>query len=261
MLAVARAAVQTALFVGALASSTGLAASADLPTKAKAAVHYNWTGFYFGGNAGGAWATGDAQWNPQPSPAAFGSNANTSSLKASGFLGGIQAGYNWQFAPAWVAGIEGDWSWGTANSSATTQWTTFAGNTPVPTSATVLERKVDWLASARARFGYLIAPQALLYATGGAAWAKIEYAASATRTDLNYAASTSFSSTLTGYVLGGGLEYALTSHWLLRGEYLFYRFGSQSATAASTAFPAFPSNFSWDATNMHVARAALSYKF
>src|SRR6476659_8356282 len=92
-----------------------LASAADLPAKAPPAMLapapvYSWTGFYFGGNVGGAWTQSDGNWIPLPSPAIFGANPISGDFNKSGVIGGVQVGYNWQFAPSWVAGIEGDFS-------------------------------------------------------------------------------------------------------------------------------------------------------
>ena len=68
------------------------------PAYAPAPV-YNWTGFYIGGHIGGAFS---------------GDNSIGTGVTASDngkFLGGVQAGYDWQFAPNWVLGVEGQYSW------------------------------------------------------------------------------------------------------------------------------------------------------
>src|ERR1700710_645476 len=51
---------------------------------------YSWAGPYLGGNIGYAWGSVDR--NP---------------TNPSGFVGGVQGGYNWQTGP-WVFGLEGD---------------------------------------------------------------------------------------------------------------------------------------------------------
>src|SRR4030088_1230849 len=76
--------------------------AADMPprpyTKAPAytapQVVYNWTGFYIGGHVGGAFA-------------------DSNSLEGSGgrFLGGVQGGFDYQFATNWVVGAEAQYSW------------------------------------------------------------------------------------------------------------------------------------------------------
>src|SRR2546429_9573677 len=88
--------------LAALAALAGQALAADMPARpyAKApaytapAVVYNWTGFYIGGHVGGAFA---------------GNNSLQSSDAR--FLGGVQAGFDYQFAPNWVVGAEAQYSW------------------------------------------------------------------------------------------------------------------------------------------------------
>src|SRR3954464_12350079 len=90
------------LGAAALAAFAGQAFAADMPprpySKAPAytapAVVYNWTGFYIGGHVGGAFA-GDNSLQ--------GSDAR--------FLGGVQGGFDYQFAPNWVIGAEAQYSW------------------------------------------------------------------------------------------------------------------------------------------------------
>src|SRR3954462_10194546 len=86
----------------ALVALAAPAFAADMParTYSKAPVYtapalvYNWTGFYIGGHLGGAFA-GDNSLQ--------GSDAR--------FLGGVQAGFDYQFAPNWVMGVEAQYSW------------------------------------------------------------------------------------------------------------------------------------------------------
>jgi outer membrane immunogenic protein len=69
----------------------------------------------------------------------------------------------------------------------------------------------------------------MLYGTGGVAWGKIEYSGAASLNDplgFIYSANTSFSRTAVGWTAGAGLEWMITDHWLLRGEYLFYNLSS-----------------------------------
>jgi outer membrane immunogenic protein len=253
-------------------ASVNAARAADMPVKAPAAAvasAYSWTGFYIGGDVGGAWTTDPATWTPLPlgpfPPITnFGENAISASNGGSGFLGALHAGYNWQFAPTWVTGIEGDWSWTKAGGSFTQPWTVFGTGAATPAGdQTAMSSTLDWMASLRARFGYLIQPNFLVYGTGGVAWARIDYAASAINGGggFTYTPTAAFSSTSTGYAVGGGLEWAMTNHWLLRGEYLFYQFGAQSALVSSVNFPGKPSNFAWGTTNVNVGRIGLSYKF
>ena len=76
--------------------------AARIPVKEpRAPVSFSWTGFYAGLNAG----IGSAQTrgsNP------LGLAPNQLEDNGRGFAGGGQAGFNWQVAPNWVIGIEGD---------------------------------------------------------------------------------------------------------------------------------------------------------
>src|SRR5271168_5218963 len=76
---------------------------------AYAAPIYNWTGFYIGGHIGGAF-TRDNSFNGLAVPA---SNSGA-------FLGGVQVGADYQFAPNWVLGVEGQYSWLSSNGNGAT---------------------------------------------------------------------------------------------------------------------------------------------
>src|SRR6478609_7204405 len=69
-----------------------------------------WTGFYIGVHGGAAWQS-TPNWtffDPNGALVALPINGGNPAL---GGVGGFQAGYNWQFAPSWVVGVEGDISW------------------------------------------------------------------------------------------------------------------------------------------------------
>ena len=262
--------VRNALLIVALgitggASVASLAYAGQPQARAPAAVAAsNWTGFYAGGHAGAAWTSGNGRWDPLPNPVAFCCSPIAGDLSGSGFIGGIHGGYNWQFNRMWVAGIEADWSWGVKGNSFSGGWITTPGLVAVPGSNTTVSRDVNWLTTIRGRFGYLVNPDTMLYFTGGAAWGNLSYSASACSCLGVYRSSTSFTKTSIGYVLGGGLEWAFTSHWHFRGEYLFYDLdSSQSVVAAAgpAIVAAFPSGFSWSDARIHVVRAGLNYKF
>src|SRR5260370_13718140 len=99
------------------ASISGPALAADLarpapvyrPAPVPYVAFYTWTGCYVGGNGGGFWARRD--W----SDPVFG-RGDFGNQTASGGLGGVQAGCNYQVA-RWVLGVHGDWDWASATSS------------------------------------------------------------------------------------------------------------------------------------------------
>jgi outer membrane immunogenic protein len=127
-----------------------------------------------------------------------------------------------------------------------------------------MNSEVEWAATLRGRLGYLIWPNLMLYGTGGGAWGKIQYQGAASNPAAGYLAGAQFNNTSSGWVAGGGLEWAPFSGFglLFRVEYLYYDFSSgQSAQATAPGFPAFPSGFTWTAPKMSTARFGMSYKF
>ena len=244
---------------------------AALADTALALDQFNWTGFYVGGQFGGGWSS---NWrgtaNPLPNPVAFGALPLTFSQNGGGVIGGGQIGYNWQFAPAWVAGMEADLSAASINARTVTPALTLAG-TPfvgaadcpgIQVCTSFLARRLESLGTIRGRHGYTW-DHWLAYVTGGFAYGRIHYSA-------NYEVCcqhpASFSNMKTGFTAGGGLEYALGgpwAHWTIRGEYLFVQLGGASATITqqSPPDPAFAMKYGWGHTDLHIARVALSYKF
>ena len=166
--------------------ATAVAAqAADLPTRkeAPAPVYvpppFSWTGFYIGVNAGGLWSTGNTKVNAFfPTTSIFYSNyyGNSLGTGASGFIGGGQAGYNFQSGAA-VFGIETDFDGTSASKSKSTIGSPFT--VPFATSATGTDyfttnasSRLNWLGTTRARVGFVATPdnRLMIYGTGGVAY-------------------------------------------------------------------------------------------
>lgn len=236
--------------------------AADLPTKASAynaplAAPFSWTGCYIGGNIGGAWSrqlAGTVSRTQAPASA---------SQNALSVIGGVNAGCNYQFDPHWVVGVEGDWSWTKLDANAVAPNLRVDGS-PVASGGLSFSRDTKWLASIRGHAGWVAMPNTLVYFTAGAAWTKVDYEAlDAFLGGCPNCAPTSFSHTKTGYVLGGGADYALTNNWIVRAEYLYYHFGGESSVGF---FPDIVgggpgANFHWDALQIHEVRLGVNYKF
>ena len=193
---------------------------------------------------------------------------NQAGNTALGGIGGFQAGYNWQFAPAWVAGFEADFSWASLSDHRTAQPLVFGGAL-TPNTSVQMSANTQWLASARAKLGFTGWWNTMFYATGGVAWADIEYAAQEANEPPTFATDfrsvTSFDAIKTGWVAGGGAEWMATTNILLRLEYLYYNLNNGNSRSAFL-FPnpgAFPAafNYSWSNYNIQVLRIAASYKF
>jgi outer membrane immunogenic protein len=222
------------------------------------APYFAWTGFYFGGDVGGAFSRDSAAWRVTGVSAA-------GDTGGSAFAGGILAGYNYQISNSWVVGIEGDWTGMRAGGAFNQPWN--VGGV-IPGSLTSMSSEVEWAASIRGRLGYLIWPNLLAYGTGGGAWGKIQFGASAfdplAGPPSAYSSGAAFTTTSAGWVAGGGLEWAPFSGFglLLRVEYLYYDLSSaQNVVAGANGFGALPSAFTWTPTTISVARFGMSYKF
>jgi outer membrane immunogenic protein len=253
--------------VTAAAAFCGASAQAAPP----AAPIFNWSGFYIGGHVGGGWSAGwSGTANPLPSPAAFGALPLSFGQNASGVIGGGQVGYNWQFAPSWVLGIEADISGAHIRANSVTPALSLAG-TPFTGAAdcpglqvctSFMNRDLDLLGTVRGRVGYTW-ERWLAYLTGGFAYGRVGYSA-------NYQVCcqhpVSFTDTKVGGTVGGGLEYALAGtggNWTIKGEYLFVWLGGASGTATqmSPPNPAFAVRYDWNHTNIQIVRFGLNYKF
>lgn len=259
----------------------GVASAADFQPKAPPAPVYSWTGFYAGVNAGYAWGDADAISSftcpsrsfPTPVGCALSNDITLASISeiasgnfnASGFIGGIQTGYNLQSGSI-VLGIELDFNafnlTGSRTNTAVAEGPAFRTVSP---SASI---ETDWLFTARGRLGWTVAPTLLLYATGGLALTEIRVANSfPTPPELVavgqvHEGSSSQKHERIGYVVGGGLEWALNRHWTLKGEYLFLDFRSIETTAEVRSLIAAPNSFTTSVdVNAHIARLGINYKF
>jgi outer membrane immunogenic protein len=209
---------------------------------------WSWSGFYLGGHAGYGWGR-----DPFLATALINSKAPLTGINSAGFVGGFQAGANWQTGP-WVAGIELDLS-GTgingSNSISATDTTTQITNIATRTD------KFDLIGSGRARVGFLVWPNVLIYGTGGLAWTRFVQTRDLTQIGPG---GLVFNSTTTpisrfGWVVGGGGEARLwDSNWLARIEYLHYDFGD-SGQQNVNAFINASEHLTTD-----VIRSGLSYK-
>jgi len=228
-----------------LASASVLALSCSA---AEAAPPTTWTGFYIGANAGYAWGrfapTLDASQFPEP--------AAIPTLTPSGFIGGGQAGYNWQ-SGQWVFGGEVDFDWLNVKAD-TTVSPFFIGK---GTNPATFSSRYDWLFTARLRGGWEVAPAWLLYVTGGLAVTHVRDSASITApSPLTFSEST----TLTGGVIGGGIETMFGPNWSARLEYLYAQFKSTSPPGVDSIGIVVPPAFTFD-HNLNVIRFAINYRF
>ena len=195
---------------------------------------FTWTGFYLGANIGAGWGDLDASV-----PFA----AGTFSVGQTAFIGGGQAGYNWQTG-AFVLGVEWDFDW--TDASKTSGIVTVNG---VGLQAT---GDWDWTTTIAARLGYAV-DRWLWYAKVGAGWNKNSVTI-ATPGNVVFATG---SHTSSGWLIGGGLEYAFTNNWTGKIEYTYlglsdYNFPATVAGVATTV------NVS---PNIQTLKFGVNYKF
>jgi outer membrane immunogenic protein len=220
----------SAVTVAALASP---ALAADLPsTKAPpppAPVYippaFTWTGLYIGADIGGVWSnlSENDYYNYGPLLSYYGHRSPNNS----GVFGGGHIGGNYQINQ-FVIGVEGSFAGTSLSNNHYDYFTDTNWNT-----------NTNWIASVDGRLGIagLWWDRALFYAIGGAAWTNANanltagtsyYAALAAS---GYPLSVHWNKTLTGYDVGGGVEYAFNPNWTVRVEYRYYNFGNNNNAA------------------------------
>src|SRR5690606_5134115 len=137
------------------AGSTAMAADISYDAAPVAAQSFNWTGFYVGLTGGAAtgdmdlFGIGDVEAN------------DTFSISSSGFIGGVQVGYNWQFQNNFVLGAVADISASNYGSSIETE------------DFDLFNVELKYLGTVRARAGYAW-DRTLVYAHGGFAYGGVE---------------------------------------------------------------------------------------
>jgi len=249
------------LIAGALVLAAGQVLAADLPPpappppppRAPAAYVptivpvYSWSGFYLGGNIGYGFASASSTGCLTGT---FNGCGTISSSTLDAFIGGGQIGGNWQVAPGFVLGVEGDWQY-----SAQSSTQNFAAVNTLTGSSLAGTTKIPWFATARARAGWAV-DRVLFYATGGGAWMDVKNSIT------NVAGTTSFASvtnTRLGWTAGVGAEWAFSDHWTGRVEYLFM----QATPSVTAPLPApVSSTLAESATiNNNIIRGAINFKF
>lgn len=254
--------VLLALGLGAFCAIDAMAADIALKAPPAPPPLFNWTGFYAGVHAG--YGTGDgnaASVDPSALLALFpGVNNATSTASApftlgvgqSGWLGGLQAGYNWQAGHV-VAGVEADISVsgirGRASGAYALRPVFLVGDFDNYTGAVTVTQDIDYLGTLRGRLGYA-SNNWLLYATGGLAWAHVKASLDSSHARLTnnliiagfpgaLDGHTSASGYNLGYAVGGGGEWSFAPRWSLKAEYLYLNLGRQlSLSIPGTSLPA-----------------------
>lgn len=252
-------------------SAAVLTAALATPAHASDPV-YNWSGLYVGGHVGHGWGSVDGEHLYKGGAAGFDETAKD--VDINGWLGGGQVGINLQNGSV-VFGIEGDLSWAgiDGNHSDTTQ--TFRSD---ESYAHRIHKSwgfdLDHVGTIRGRIGYLMTPRLLIYATGGFAWGDISSSLTTRRegiTDgIDYTSGRGkWDDTLTGYTVGGGGEWKLSSAWSMKVEYQYINLGDADISysgpiydEAGVAVDDFDGTETFKSdVDLHTIRVGVNYKF
>jgi outer membrane immunogenic protein len=154
---------------------------------------------------------------------------------------GGQAGCDYQTG-ALVVGAEGMFDWTNAD-----------GDNVTPAGTVRAATDQNWFATATARIGYSF-DRSLIYVKGGGAWVNESW------TQLSLAgvvANSTGNFTRSGWVVGGGWEYAFAPSWSMKVEYNYFDLGNrdQNTCAGGACAP-----IRLDQT-AHLVLLGLNYRF
>lgn len=213
-------------------------------SQAATAADRSWTGFYFGGH--GAYFSSDTAY----------ANPTTPTQSLEGALLGLQAGYNWQIGSI-VLGAEADVSFGNLTDRVRDgNFLSFNG-------------KINTMGTVRGRLGYSFG-NVMPYLTAGYVWVELEQGSScadgaaivapgsacAITGPYNTIAS---KETLTGFVWGGGVEWAIARQWSLKAELLFMDLDAETYTGT---FPVVGTVSAPAGLNVdYLAKVGVNYRF
>lgn len=211
-------------------------------------VFLSWSGFYVGANAG--WLGSN---NNNITALGFGGIPSTIGVSHSGYIGGVEVGYNWQVGPNWLLGIEEDFQGVDANGTATF---VFPGDAAVPPITAVYNNNLNWLGTVRGRIGFLSSPGLLWYGTGGLAYGQTKFAAACACSTEGSAAS----NVSPGWTAGAGVEWRFAPAWSMKVEYLYVDLGTRTNTIAETQGPFVGALTSSVRETDNIVRFGLNYK-
>jgi outer membrane immunogenic protein len=241
----------------ALVTTTTTGQAADLAVKApmlSPTPVWSWTGFYAGVHVGAGWGTSESTLTRfatippviPPVPLNFPFSQNSKS----GFLGGVQAGYNWQSGWA-VFGVQGDFAGMDVN-----------GTAPCLVLLACTSNS-KWLATVSGRLGAVVLDRGLVYVKGGGAWLNTDHIVTTPGFGAVPATTlTSVNSTAWGWMLGFGTEWMITRNWTAFVEYNYIDFQKKNEAFNIAVAPGAALVVNADLKNkMSIAKAGVNYKF
>ena len=204
----------------------------------------NWTGFYVGGNIGGAWANRDV------TDTFLGVNFNNENNNGV-FIGGGQLGFNWQVSN-FVLGLEWDID-GVANNNNT-------GSVFIPAVGTIqVTSNNRWITTLAARLGVTNGSW-LLYGKVGGGWVgNDDFTITNLTTSTSVTASNNNSNS--GWLVGAGIEWAFLPNWSAKVEYNYLALDDRTfVVPAGSPFLA-GDTFTQSNRNIQMLKVGINYRF
>jgi len=259
-----------------------LSAAIAVPAFAAPPPPIGWTGFYVGLNAGYGWGndthvavdavpfvTIASATGTVTTTGIAAANSGIPDVRQSGFIGGGQFGYNYQWRPNVVVGIETDLQGSGIRGSGSFSGSGVDHNgnffrpgvfSPIgiltTTGMGTVTGGIDWMGTVRGRIGYLTRPATLFFVTGGLTYASVNarLTTAASTTAVTDPAAPPFipqgfqgtivgagvpgsqTSIRAGWNIGGGAEWLVKPNWSIKAEAFYYDLGSQwvSTTLSGT---------------------------
>lgn len=247
--------LRSMFLAGALAALALPAAAADLPSRKMGAIapivpaSTNWAGLYFGVTGGYAFDSSPTM-NLEAYQTGYGAGfapygwaqGATALLNNRGFVGGANAGYNWQFG-SWVVGGETSIEAPVGGNTRTATFPTAALLAGVPTVAQI---GAGWTTrfDGSAKIGLTLTPNLLLYVGGGPAFVKTSnsvFGGSAQALAAGYGTKGEL---FTGYHVKAGIDFMILPGWSAKLEYDHADFGSHTVSGAGLAYGSTPAGLS-----------------
>jgi outer membrane immunogenic protein len=206
---------------------------------------FSWTGFYLGGNVGGAWTS-----NRNVTDTLLGLNVNNGNNDGA-FIGGAQLGFNWQVSN-FVLGLEWDFDWAANNNNTGTAFFPAVGTIQVTSNS-------RWLTTLAARFG-VSNGGFLFYGKGGAGWVGND-----NFTITNLSTGTLIiapdSNTNSGWLGGAGIEWAFLPNWSAKLEYNYLGLGDRSFIVPAGARILAGDTFTQSNRNIQMLKVGINHLF
>lgn len=201
-------------------------------------VAFDWTRFYVGLNAGYAFGDYDSDLGSVVAPLAVPNNIGG----ADGFVGGVQAGYNYQFNNNFVAGIEGEINYADVDDNFTVA--AVGGNITG-------DAELEYFGTITGRLGFLATPGTLVYGKGGYAFGHVDVDVDQTAIGGGTASDSNFHH---GWTVGAGVEQVVFDNVTLKVEYNYVDLGQEDFNVGLAT----PVEADLDT---HVVRAGVNFHF